>query len=208
MSVPKLRWETVAVMLIVGVIGGWSVVHYFEAAYYLERYNSISRVTGYTAVGFLLATLILRPIARLLQRFPISIEPERETRFVRHLGFACAAFAVAHGVFSLATYFDWKWQALYELTFLRSGAVALAIVVVLALVSFRPAMRLIGARVRKATYRMSLVAALLVLHHVLLAPFAPQWLTLVLFGGAFLVVLVDGVARTVGSMWQSFGKGE
>jgi sulfoxide reductase heme-binding subunit YedZ len=86
---------------------------------------------------------------------------------------------------------------------LRAGLLALCVLVALLLSSFPSLVRLLGLRTWKELHRLAYVAALLVLQHVLLAPFAPRATVLLLFALAAGVGLLRWLPRPPGDHTSS-----
>ncbi len=152
------------------------------------------RGTGWTAVGALALSLSATPVGRLLGRLQ---PPERVRRapsvaaFRRAFGIAAAVLALLHAASVMRGYLLWDWAALLAFSYLRVGVVALVMLCVLLASSFAPVVRGLRVRLWKPLHRLAYGVALLVLEHLLLAPFAPRAVTLALFA----VVLAFGLLR-------------
>jgi len=151
------------------------------------------RASGWLAALLLLAALAITPLARLAPaRWP------RRGQLVasrRVFGIVAASIALGHALIALAVYLPSEpWQAFVEVTWLRSGALALALLVPLLLTSFPPIVRALRVAAWKPLHRLAYVAAALVVHHLLLAPFAPRAWVLAL-ASAFGVALLARLRR-------------
>ncbi|AKF03491.1 ferric reductase-like transmembrane domain-containing protein [Sandaracinus amylolyticus] len=127
----------------------------------------VLRTSGWAAALLLVATLAMTPLSRVLPR-------ARSAR--RALGIASAIGACAHATIATRTYLDWRGlpSAIAGVAWLRSGALALALLLPLLITSFPIATRALRIRAWKPLHRLVYAVAALVLHHVLLAPFAPR----------------------------------
>ncbi len=155
------------------------------------------RCTGWLAAILLTASLTVTPLVRL--RASRGAARPRLLAARRWLGIVAASLALAHGAVALFTYLQPEpWSALRENPWLRSGALAAVLLAALLATSFPVVVR--GARVVlwKPLHRLVYVAPVLVVHHLLLAPFAPRaWvLTLaVVLAGALLGRLLRPAPR-------------
>jgi sulfoxide reductase heme-binding subunit YedZ len=124
------------------------------------------RATGWLGALALAAALAATPLGRL--------DP-RALRARRPLGIAAALAALTHGAVALGAYVGDEWAgALTAIPWMRSGALALALLLPLLATSFPPVVRRLGVRLWKPLHRLAYVSAALAVHHVLLAPFAPR----------------------------------
>lgn len=145
------------------------------------------RSTGWLAVTLLTATLLVTPLARVA-----ASRGRSRTRLLasrRWFGIATASVACAHtGLATLVYLPRAPWHAIYEVTWLRSGALALTLLLPLLLTSFPALVRFTRVVLWKALHRLVYVVPLLVVHHLALSPFAPRawvialavWLAVVL----------------------------
>lgn len=146
------------------------------------------RATGWTAAVLLTLTLAVTPLARL--RLPTRFPRAKLLASRRSLGVACAVLALAHATTALVVYLPSDaWSAITEITWLRSGALAVALLVPLLLTSFPALVRNARIVLWKPLHRLAYVAAALVVHHLLLAPFAPRAWVLALAVVLALVLL-------------------
>jgi len=109
-------------------------------------------------------------------------------RVRRWLGIAAASLAIVHAIAALVVYLPrGAWGAITSIVWLRSGAVALALLVPLLITSFPAATQRLRVRAWKPLHRLAYAAIVLVLHHLFLAPFAPRGWVLAMAG---LVVIL------------------
>lgn len=164
-------------------------------SYSLEQEIWLLRATGYMALGALFVSLSVTPAARLgsyLRRLRGhgAVSLVRWQAFRRAFGITAALCAGVHGAWAFATYLGESWTPIVTLPYLRAGLVALAILGVLLLTSFPQLLALLRVRLWKELHRLAYVAAFFVFQHLLLSPFAPRRLTLVLFAGLLLFGLL------------------
>lgn len=96
-------------------------------------------------------------------------------RMRRPLGIAAGICALAHAILAYQLYLHRDLiESLREIAWLRSGALALAVLLVLLITSSKRVVRALGLRLWKPLHRFAYVAGALVVHHLLLAPFAPR----------------------------------
>jgi len=156
--------------------------------YDLEREIWFLRATGYIGLAALFLSLSITPIHRLASRLQSRrLPPAHWLAFRRTFGITAALAGLAHGTLAFTTYLDWNWQTLGATPYLRAGLVTLAILTALLLTSFPSLLKLFRVRLWQHLHRLAYIAALFLLQHLLLAPFAPRKLTLVLFAGLLLV---------------------
>jgi hypothetical protein len=96
----------------------------------VERELLWIRGSAWCAILTLALTLCATPIGRVLVRLK-RMTPARVTRVRRALGITTAALATLHATLALFTYLRGSWMHLLDLTWLRSGLIALAILVAL-----------------------------------------------------------------------------
>jgi sulfoxide reductase heme-binding subunit YedZ len=145
----------------------------------------LARGTGWTAVGALMIALSATPVARLRPRLQPFIAP-----FRRAFGIAAGSLALLHAATVLFGHLRGAWGALWNVSYLRAGLLALAILIVMLITSFPWLVKRLRVRLWKPLHRLGYLAALLVLVHLLLSPWAPRPLTLELFGALFVVGLL------------------
>ncbi len=143
------------------------------------------RATGYSALGSLLLALSATPVSRLLRRsWPLLLALRRA------FGISAAGFALAHASLVIATApFSPLWHLMWRPQY-RSGLVAAVILALLAITSFPRLVRALGIRLWKNLHRLAYLGLLLVVQHLLLAPFAPRRLVLALAAAVVLLGLL------------------
>lgn len=167
------------------VIAAAIVARALSLPYALERELWLARASGWSAAGALLLALTMTPLARAGKR----LAPDRLPRALlpalrRAFGIAAACFALVHAATTTLGYLDRDWRSIPDQPYLRAGLVALAILVPLLVTSFPRLTRGLGVRLWKPLHRLAYVAALLVLQHLLLSPFAPRQVVLGIFATA------------------------
>lgn len=154
----------------------------------------LARATGWTALVALGLSLCATPAIRVLTRF----FPRERARgaaplfaaFRRALGLSAAVVAATHFAIVLATYLRGVSGAIIETPFLRSGLLALALLLVLTLTSFPAVNRAARVKLWKHLHRLAYAVALLALHHILLSPFAPRAVSIAFFGALLAIGLL------------------
>lgn len=182
-----LTWLTYAAgaiaigaVIAVGAARGWSV----------ERDHFWIRASAWCALIALSLSLAVSPIGRALERSG-RVSRKRITALRRALGITTAALASTHATLALTTYLREAWHHILAVSWLRSGFVALVILLALWATSYPALVRRAKIKLWKPLHRLAYVAFALALHHALLSPLAPRlWLVVV---GA--VVLGLGVIR-------------
>ena len=182
------RWWELAVYgaatgLALGAVASLWLDRYFLSAVVLS-----CRISGYGALAFLALSLsgvsLVRFAGWLRLRAP-------DAAFLgKHCGRSAALLSLVHGGVALAAYLDFDWVAVWRVTYLRSGASAATLLVVLLLTSSKRVNQQLDWRLFRPLHRLAYVAAALAIHHLLLSPFASRWWTLLLSGafGALLSV--------------------
>lgn len=137
----------------------------------------VLRASGWSAAIGLALALACSPIARIAT----ATIAARALRARRLFGIGAASIAIMHAILAALAYLpiDDLAASVARIAWLRSGALALALLLPLLATSFPPITR--ALRVPPATWkplhRLSYAALFLVLHHVALGPFAPRsWL--------------------------------
>lgn len=126
------------------------------------------RATGWSAALLLAAALASTPLSRLPPLRALA-------RARRRLGIAASTLALGHATLALVVYLPRDvWDTLTHVTWLRSGALALALLVALLVTSFPRVVTALRVAHWKPLHRLAYVAAALVVHHLALAPFAPR----------------------------------
>jgi DMSO/TMAO reductase YedYZ heme-binding membrane subunit len=151
----------------------------------------LARGTGWTAVGALMISLSATPVGRLLARLrPRSRISPWLASFRRAFGIAAAILALLHAAILLGGYLRFAWAAVLSFSYMRVGLVALVILCTMLATSFPPLVQRLRVRLWKPLHRLGYLAALLVLDHLLLSPFAPRATTLALFAALFAIGLL------------------
>jgi len=150
--------------------------------YELVRELAWIRGTGYAALAALLLALTASPLAALARKLGWRwANGATVGAFRRAFGLSAATLASLHAAVALTTYLWGAWEALLHQPFLRSGALALAILLAMALTSFPRLVSALRLELWKQLHVLGFIAALLVLHHLLLSPFASRTLVLCVF---------------------------
>ncbi len=143
----------------------------------------LARGTGWSALVALSLALSATPAGRLLARLaPHARLAPWVAAFRRAFGIAAASLALIHATTVLGGTLRGAWGALLSFAYLRAGLVALLILTVMLLTSFPWLVRRLHVRLWKPLHRLGYVAALLVLEHLVLSPFAPRAVIFALFG--------------------------
>jgi sulfoxide reductase heme-binding subunit YedZ len=160
--------------------------------YALARDVWLLRCSGWGALVALGSALSATPASRIADRVaPGRVPSAAVAAYRRMFGLTACALAALHLGIGLATYLRGASWAMLDQPFLRSGLAALVVLLALALTSFEAVNRAASIKLWKPLHRLAYVAALLALHHVLLAPFAPRLVALAFFGALFAL----GLAR-------------
>ena len=142
-----------------------------------ERNLWLSRLTGYTALGLLLASQSMSPLRRLMRgstllgRFRARIQDSKLMAWRRALGMAAAEAAALHFVLSLYFHLDGRWR-IWQVSYLRYGLAALMILGLLWITSFPWVLRAWRVRIWTPLHRLVYVVVCLALAHAVLAPFS------------------------------------
>jgi DMSO/TMAO reductase YedYZ heme-binding membrane subunit len=108
----------------------------------------------------------------------------------RSLGMSAAWLGSLHACVALTTYLDGSWPLVVAAPYLRAGLTALLILLALLITSFPTLVRLLHIRFWKQLHRLAYVAVLFLFQHLMQAPFALRWLTVLLFSCLVLLGLV------------------
>ena len=181
--------EALLVAVSIG-LAAWCARAYVADGYSLTRTIYVCQWSGYTALGLLALSLLTSPLGRGLGAQRINVDSIVLARLSRNAGIASALAALLHLFVVLTTYLDGNWWVVFEFPYLQSGALALALLVLLLLCSVKRLMALFGWQLWKPLFRLSFVAAILAFSHVLYAPFSSTRWVLWLFGGALVISLV------------------
>lgn len=190
------RKRRIAALVVAGIalvalaISGW-IVRARGGSWGPLRALYLARSTGYSALGALFLALSATPAGRLLERLrPNWHLAPWIAAFRRAFGIAAGLFALLHAATALGGYLRGAWTALLSFSYLRAGLTALAILAVMLATSFPLAVKRLHIRLWKPLHRLGYLAALLVLDHLLLSPFAPRTLTFELFGALIAIGLL------------------
>ncbi len=184
----RRRAGTLEAVILLGVAALSGVV-IARVPYAVDRELWLARVTGYAALGALAASLLATPAARMLERLRGTAPPPSKSTvsaYRRALGTSAAWLSLAHGACMLATYLGGEYLALVR-PYLRAGAVATVLLALLLLTSYPSVVRALHVRLWKELHRLAYPAALLVVQHLLLSPFAPK--RAVFIGAALFALL-------------------
>lgn len=151
-----------ATALAIGAQAEWSV----------ERNLLWIRGTAWAAIVALGLSLCATPIGNALLRLGRA-SPPSITEARRALGIAAAALATLHAGLALVTWLADAWRLALDLTWVRSGVLAWAILAALWITSYPKVVAKVG-NLWKPLHRLAYVAFVLVLHHALLSPLAPR----------------------------------
>jgi DMSO/TMAO reductase YedYZ heme-binding membrane subunit len=187
----RLAWASTAgvALLVLAAVALLAASEHWPVA----RELVLCRGTGWLALAALLLSLM--PFGRVAARFGhdrSALLPVAR----RALGMASAWLALIHAALALTTALRWNWAALLSWPHLRAGLTALGALTVLLVTSFGAVVTRLRLRTWKELHRLSYVAALLALQHVLLSPFAPRTLTLALFGSLLALGGLRFLSRT------------
>jgi len=148
------------------------------------------RLSGYGALGFLAISILLGPLLRTAGWIGIRFDGRTSARISKNTGIASAIVAIAHSTIALVDYLKWNWRELFDYSYLYAGFFALVILALLLVFSLKSLMSRVGWELWKPTFRLSFAAAILVLCHLLYAPFASIPWTLSLYGFALAIFLL------------------
>jgi DMSO/TMAO reductase YedYZ heme-binding membrane subunit len=151
-------------------------------SYYIERELLVCQISGYMTLGFLAVSLLSTPVVRILGWCGVAVEPAFTARWGRNTGIASGLAAILHALLSITVYLDNHWMLALTMPYLRSGLLGLGVFLLLLSASIKPLAKRVGWRIWAPLYRLSFVAALFALHHLLYAPFASRSWTLILYG--------------------------
>jgi sulfoxide reductase heme-binding subunit YedZ len=144
--------------------------------------------TGWAAAILLALALAATPVGKALAL--ARGEAPGVVAWRRRLGISAACAALAHGVIAIAAYLgDDAWSSIAEVPWLRSGALAAALLAPLLATSFPALVRAARIRLWKPLHRLAYAAGALAIHHVLLGPFAPRALAIGLLALALVLAL-------------------
>lgn len=191
MTEPRRYPLDTLLLLAVGMaLSVWCVSTYRVGSYYIERDIFVSQLSGYTALGYLAVSLCAGPLLRLVSLLGFNAQREFSARLSRNAGIAAALAAILHTTIVLMTYLRFDWWSVLFIPYLRWGGLALVVLLVLLVGSFKPLMTWVRWKLWKPLFRLSFAAALLTLPHLLYAPFSSRTLTLWLYGSATVICLL------------------
>ena len=182
-----VTWTTV---LLPPLLLLWCAAAWFADEFYVDRIVNVCRISGYGAFGLLAATLLVTPLVRAAKCFGYVLPKEDAVTISKRLGLASGLMAIAHSAIALYSYLGLDLTATIYRPFLRSGVLALGILALLMVTSSARLVSMIRFDLWKPLHRLVYVAALLVVHHMLLSPFAPRQLTLILFTAVSALMLL------------------
>jgi sulfoxide reductase heme-binding subunit YedZ len=153
-----------------------------------------AQASGLLACALLLVTLSISPLSALL---PSWRGPSARAKALRRrLGIGSACLALVHAAVAFVGRLDAQPSALLQTSQLYAGWGALGVLMLLLLTSFPTVVRRLRLSTWKEFHRLVYLAALLVVQHVLLSPFADRRLVLglgaallALFGARVVLVL-------------------
>jgi sulfoxide reductase heme-binding subunit YedZ len=165
--------------------------------------QSVSRGTGVAALTLLCASLALSPVASVVPAAgAVACRAAR-----RKLGIASALFATIHACWALPRYLDpLVLEPIARVPWLRQGAIALAILVVLALTSFAPIQRALRVRAWSSLHRLVYVAGLLASIHAIAVPFGSVRVGIAALALTALFLLVRPLTAVLGRRSASPGR--
>lgn len=188
MTEPRRYALDTLLLLAVGFgLSAWCVIAFRAGGYYVERDVFVSQLSGYAALGYLALSLCAGPLLRLLSIAGVQVNRELSARLSRNAGIASALAAILHTTIVLLTFLKYDWWSVLFLPYLRWGGLALVVLLVLLVGSFKPLMALVRWKLWKPLFRLSFAAAILTLPHLLYAPFASREITLWLYGIASVI---------------------
>jgi len=129
----------------------------------------LARATGAAAITLLLASISTSPIAsHVPAAWSVALRSAR-----RRLGIAAACVASVHALLAASAYLVPITLAPFgALAWLRHGAIALAILIVLGITSFPAVARALRIRAWSSLHRLAYVAVIFASLHLLAVPFA------------------------------------
>lgn len=173
-------------VLVIGI----SIWASFGKEYYIVKQILACQISGYGALGLLAASILFGPILRAGGWIGIRVAGRRSAMISKNTGIASALAAWAHALIGFFGYLNGKWRDVVDQPYLYGGLAALIIFTLLLVVSIKRLMAHIGWHLWKPTFRLSLAAAVLVLYHMMYAPFATMRWTLGLYAVALVVFLL------------------
>jgi methionine sulfoxide reductase heme-binding subunit len=139
-----------------------------------------ARASGLLACGVLIAALSITPLSSIV---PAWRGPSARAKAIRRrLGISAACLGLLHASVAFAGVLEAEPSALLSTSHLYAGIGALFVLSILLVTSYPRAVRALRLSAWKELHRSSYVAALLVVQHVALSPFADRRLVLGLLG--------------------------
>lgn len=189
LSVPRLAARLC--WLLVGSLAVWGIVRATTLGYPLERDLWLARISGWTAAAALLLSLSMTPLGKLSTFLPTPrVPPALWPSLRRNLGITAAGAALVHATWSAFAFLDQSWSAIVAHPYLRAGLVTLCILVPLLLTSFPTITRGLQVWLWKPLHRLSYLAAITLLQHLLLSPFAPRKWVILIFAATLAIGLL------------------
>ncbi len=142
------------------------------AAWDVERALLWIRGTAWAALIALGLALSATPLGKVLVRLGRA-SPPAVTEARRGLGIAAAGLATLHAGLAMTTWLRDAWGVVLELSWIRSGVLAWAILLALWVTSYPRVVARVGP-LWKPLHRLAYVAFALGLHHAMLSPLAPR----------------------------------
>jgi DMSO/TMAO reductase YedYZ heme-binding membrane subunit len=173
----RLRTAPVLTVFCLATLGAL-VVYAWREPWLPARFLTLSRGSGTLSALALCAALSVTPCARILRACGRAPSQAKVAQLRRSLGILAALASVLHAALSWTLVLPRELKPLLTVPHLRAGALALAILLALLLTSFPRLVRLLRVRVWSELHVLAYAAALLVLQHVLLSPFAPRLMAL------------------------------
>lgn len=174
-------------LILLVIISIWTSL---DHDYYLIHQILACQISGYGALGLLAISILFGPALRAGNWLGIQMDARRSAMMSKNAGIASALAAWAHALIGFFGYLNSQWRDVVDQPYLYAGVVALGIFTLLLAASYKPFMEKLGWQLWKPTFRLSLAAAVLVLYHMMYAPFASLRWTLGLYGIAIIIFLL------------------
>lgn len=148
-----------------------------QAEWEVERHVRWVRATGWTAIVTLALSLCATPVGRAMGRVRAGPDGRTVKDVRRALGIGAAALATVHLSLALSTLLDGSLSRLLDVPWMRAGAVAAFVLVLLWASSYPRLVKALRLQHWKLLHRLAYVAGALALHHALTSPMSdPRWL--------------------------------
>lgn len=187
---PRLPPDTLLLLVIGLGLSAWIVVAFRAGGYYVQRDIFVAQLSGYAALGYLGLSLCSGPLLRAASWFGMQVNREFSARLSRNAGIASALAAILHTTIVLMTYLRFDWWSVLFIPYLRWGGLSLILLLILLVASYKPLMTLVRWKLWKPLFRLSFLAAIFTLPHLLYAPFSSRPIVLVLYGTATVLWLL------------------